>query len=106
VIIAIDFDGVLHDFKNPKPGRRMGEPIEGAKEALKSFKQARHKIIVLSVWGNKARIIGDWMKYYDLPFDEITNIKPAADWYIDDNGYRFENWKDTINAIMAPKEVR
>jgi ribonucleotide monophosphatase NagD (HAD superfamily) len=33
-VIAVDFDGVVHDYKHPLPDRRMGEPIEGAKVAL------------------------------------------------------------------------
>ncbi len=32
------------------------------------------------------------MNYYKLPFNEITNIKPQADHYIDDKAIKFENW--------------
>ncbi len=48
-ILAIDFDGVIHDFKNPIEGRRMGAPIEGTKEALDKFKSKGYKIIVFTV---------------------------------------------------------
>ena len=30
---------------------------------------------------------------------EITSEKPRAFLYIDDNGYRFENWNDTLRFI-------
>ena len=96
MILAIDFDGVIHDFKNPIQGRRMGTPIQGTKEALIKFKQRGDKIIVFTVWGDAkgTKTISDFMKYYELPFDEITNIKPQADVYLDDRAIRFINWQD------------
>ena len=95
-ILAIDFDGVIHDFKNPVVGRRMGAPIKGTKEALMGFKAHGHKIIVFTIWGDAKgqKTISDFMKYYELPFDEITNIKPQADAYLDDKAIRFTSWED------------
>ena len=49
MVIACDFDGVIHDWKHPKPGMRMGLPIDGAKEAITSLKELGHTIIVHSV---------------------------------------------------------
>jgi hypothetical protein len=94
--LAIDFDGVLHDHKNPKVGRKMGAPISGAKEALQFFRERGDRIIIHSVWGDRERIIREWMNYYLIPFDEITNIKPDADVYLDDRGLRFENWEQAL----------
>lgn len=93
-ILAIDFDGVIHDYKNPLPGRRMGPPIEGAKDALESYVAAGHEVIVFSVWGHDAgaTTIEKWMHYYKIPFHSITNIKPKADLYLDDHGKKFERW--------------
>ena len=31
--------------------------------------------------------------------EKVTSEKPHAKIYIDDNGYRFENWEDTIKDI-------
>lgn len=93
--LAIDFDGVVHDSKNPIAGRRMGAPLAGAKEALTEL-NFDHKIIIFSVWakGKGAITITDWMNYYDIPFTEITNIKPQADVYLDDKAIRFTSWSD------------
>lgn len=91
-ILAIDFDGVIHDNKNPLPGRRMGLPIKGAKFTLEYFKDRGFKIIIHSVWGNKGSVIEAWMQYHGLPFDKITNIKPDADYYIDDKAVTFTTW--------------
>ena len=96
MILAIDFDGVIHDYKNPIEGRKMGAPIVGTRDALLSFRQRGHKIIVFSVWADisKRKVISDFMNYYRLPFDSITNIKPDADFYIDDKAIRFSSWSN------------
>lgn len=91
---AIDFDGVIHDRANPLPGKRMGGPIEGARDALVTLKEHDcfiiiHSTMALSPTGRKA--IEDWMSYYDIPYDVIRE-KPAADVYLDDKGERFEGW--------------
>lgn len=97
MIIAVDFDGVIHDYKNPIPGRKMGAPMEGAKQGLEYFRRNGFKIIVFTVWGGTdqgKKTIKDFMNYYILPFNEITNIKPQADYYLDDKAIRFTSWKD------------
>lgn len=99
LILAIDFDGVIHDFKNPLTGRRMGAPINGAKEALEFFKKRGDTIIIHSVWGDKPKAISDFMVYYGLPFDSITNIKPNADVYLDDKAVRFTNWEEVCHSL-------
>lgn len=101
MIFAIDFDGVIHDHKNPIKGMRMGKPIEGTDEALRRLKSRGHKIIVFSVWGDEKgkKTIEDFMKFYGLLFDEITNIKPHADYYLDDKAVRFTKWEDFFNLL-------
>ena len=74
----------------------MGGPMEGAKEALEALKAKGDTIIIHSVWGNDQKTIGDWMKYYQIPFDEITNVKPQADYYIDDKAIRFTSWDKVV----------
>lgn len=95
-VLAIDFDGVIHDNKNPIPGRKMGLPIEGAKEAVTKYYLRGHRIIIFSVWANERgkKVIADWLKYYVIPFNDITNIKPEADVYLDDKAVRFTTWND------------
>lgn len=103
MILAIDFDGVIHDFKHPIKGRRMGAPILGTKEALQDFKKRGHTIIVHTVWGDEKgqKTIGDFMKYYGIPYDSITNIKPQADFYIDDKAIRFQDWDSMMSYIKS-----
>ena len=98
-IIAVDFDGVVHDFKNPVPGRSMGGPIEGTLDAFNLLRDAGYQIIIFSVRGN-AQYMVDWLNYYNVPYSSITNVKPNADFYIDDKGLRFTNWPDIIKQII------
>lgn len=103
---AIDFDRVVHDADNPVQGRRMGPPIEGAKDALKDIRNAGNEIIIFTVWGGTDQgrdTIKKWMQYYEIPFDSITNVKPNADIFIDDRAVRFIDWKD-LNAYKSLAE--
>ncbi len=100
-VIAIDFDGVTHDYKNPIKGRRMGEPIKGTQQALTTLKERGYYIVIHSVWAdtNGKKTIADFMHYYKLSYDEITNVKPHAQYYIDDRAIRFTNWKEVLNQV-------
>lgn len=99
MILAIDYDGVIHDINNPVPGKRMGRPMPGAEDAMEDLKQAGHKLIIHSVRGDKPKVIADWCDYYDVPYDEITNIKPQADLYIDDKALHFDSWTQVMNLL-------
>ena len=95
--IAIDFDGVIHDHLHPKPGRRMGSPIIGAKEALEQFRNRGDEIVIFTARAKNetdTKVVHDWMIYYSIPFDQITNIKQACDVYIDDKAIHFTKWED------------
>lgn len=100
--IAVDFDGTVHDVKNPIEGKRMGGVISGAKESLDTFKRKGYKIVIFCVWAkdeNSIEIIANWMNYWDCKFDVITNIKPQADAYIDDKGIYFNNWPSVMETL-------
>ena len=96
MILSIDFDRTIHDIDHPI--KKMGPPIEGAREALQGFHSEGHKIIIFSC-RRDSKVIADWIEYFQIPYDDITNIKPHCDFYIDDNAIRFINWKDTISII-------
>jgi len=109
--IAIDFDGVIHNSdKGWFDGTCYGEPLPGAIESIKELSKY-YKIIIFTVKAKPDRplvngktgyeLIEEWFKKYGI-FDyitEITHEKPRAFLYIDDNGFRFTNWIDTLKWI-------
>lgn len=103
MVIAIDFDGTIHDWNNPKPGMRMGPPMPGAKDALQSFKASGHTIYIFTVRGGpgERKHVEDWLHYYDIPFDWVTNVKIPADWYIDDRAIHFTDWTQAVQRVFT-----
>ncbi len=102
MILAIDFDGTIHDNLNPVPGRRMGPPIPGAKEALEYYHNQGHTIHIYTIWDpSKHYAIMDWMVYYRIPFDLVTNRKQNAHVYVDNRAVRFTDWGETVENINA-----
>tara|TARA_Y100001936_G_C15475617_1_gene360908 strand:- start:62 stop:460 length:399 start_codon:yes stop_codon:yes gene_type:complete len=109
--VAIDFDGVIHNFdKGWHDGTCYGEPLPGSIEAIKNLSK-KYNIIIFTAKAKKNRplvngktgveLVKEWLEKYDLLdyVNEITSEKPRAKIYIDDNGYRFENWAKTLNDI-------
>ena len=95
--IAIDFDNVICDPDNVDPGYKMGNPIPGAREALIQLR--RHfKVIIFTVRGDRL-YLREWLEYYKIPFDDITDKKPNTDYYIDDKAIKFTNWPEVLKEI-------
>lgn len=100
-IIAIDFDDTIHDKQNPQPGYKMGPPTAGARSALLQFRELGYEIYIHCHWADSPRsikTIQDWLLYFDMPFDTISNIKPNAEAFIDNRAVRYENnWDEIIS---------
>lgn len=102
MILACDFDEVIHDKSHPLEGRRMGAPIDGAKRCLEEFRKEGHEVIVFTVMATSehgTKAVEDWMKYYEIPYDSVTSIKPNADVFIDDKAIRFIDWDKTLKEM-------
>lgn len=99
MVIGVDFDGVLHDPNNRKPGRKMGEPVEGAIDSMKRLSYSGHDLIIHTVRGGEPKHVEDWLKHFEIPYHSVTNIKPNADLYLDDRGYRFVSWTNAMEHI-------
>lgn len=100
--IAIDLDGTIHDPFNVNKGYKMGQPIPGATQAIKYLQDRGHEIIIFPTWADnqqRRKAIVDWLTYFQVPFDDITSVKPDADFYIDNNAIRFESWAQTLDFI-------
>lgn len=109
--IAIDFDGVIHNSDlGWHDGTCYGLPINGSLDSIKELSK-KYKIIIFTAKAKPDRPlvngktgiehVTEWLTdngFIDY-VTEITSEKPRAELYIDDNGYRFENWTDTIKFI-------
>lgn len=109
--IAIDFDGVLHNSnKGWGDGTCYGDPLPGSIDAIKQL-SIKYNIVIFTAKAKPDRplvngktgvdLVKEWLSKYEILdcVSEVTSEKPRAELYIDDNGYRFENWKDTLNFI-------
>jgi 5'(3')-deoxyribonucleotidase len=109
--LAIDFDGVIHNaYKGWHDGTCYGDPLPGSLEALLNLSE-KYNIVIFTAKAKPDRPLVDgktgvthvleWLEKHNVSqyVDLVTSEKPRAELYIDDNGYRFENWKDTLNFI-------
>ena len=109
--VAIDFDGVIHnDTKGFHDGTIYGDIIDGSQDAIKQIAQTYH-IVIFTAKAKKERplinnmtgteLVWEWLQKHDLDqyVDEVTAEKPRAFLYIDDRGYRFNNWSDTLSFM-------
>lgn len=113
--IAIDFDGVIHDDnKGFHDGTCYGDPIPGSLESIKELSK-EYKIIIFTAKAKPCRplingktgkeLVIEWLTKNNFMeyINEVTAEKPRAFLYIDDNGYRFKNWKNAINFVKKIK---
>jgi hypothetical protein len=109
--LAIDFDGVIHNMnKGFHDGTCYGTPFPGSLKAIRKLSK-KYRIIIFTAKAKADRplvdgktgiqLVKEWLDKYDILdcITEITAEKPRAILYIDDNGYRFKNWNDTLNFI-------
>ena len=111
-VVAIDFDGVIHDHNlGFHDGTIYGNPLEGALESIKTLSDMGFTIKIYSCKCHPdrplingmtgAELLQEWLEKNEVMccIDEIVWGKPHAMVYIDDKGYRFENWKDTMTFM-------
>jgi hypothetical protein len=105
VIVALDFDGVLHDPYDREPGRRMGRPLEGALEACRKMADAGHQLVVFTVRAKDQQStehVTAWLRHFGFPPMAVAITKPAADVYIDNRAIRFTTWSEFWQSLHGP----
>lgn len=103
LILAIDWDNVIHDRQHPVAGKKLGGLMEGAEEALDDLYRAGYTIIIHTTMANSPsgrKAVVDWLQYYGIDYHEIVP-KPKADYYIDDKAIKFKNWDQALQEIGA-----
>jgi hypothetical protein len=109
--LAIDFDGVIHNAdKGWFDGTCYGTPLPGSLDSLRLLSK-KYNIIIFTAKAKEDRplvngktggeLVLEWLEKYKVSqyVKSITSEKPRASFYIDDNGYRFVNWEETLKFI-------
>lgn len=102
MILAIDFDGVIHDPTRKQKGSKMGVPMPGAVLALAKLNDAGHTIIIHTIHATtyqQRQAVRNWLLWFETRCDDITSIKPGADFYIDNKALEFVDWERTLQRI-------
>jgi len=74
----------------------MGEPMPWAIQGMTRLKQRGHTIIIHTVRGNHPKHVADWLDFFKIPYDQVTDVKPNADCFIDDKAVTFRGWDKLI----------
>ena len=105
--IAIDFDGVVHAYSRGFEGLEnvYDDVHPGARSAIASLNKAGYKLIIMS--SRPAYVIRSWLKKHALDsyFNDVTNIKRPASFYIDDHAIEFkkgseDSWTSALDKIL------
>jgi len=109
--IAIDFDGVIHKYSAGFQGldNAYDPPTPGTQEALDRFKSDGYRLIIVS--SRPVPIIKKWLEKYDMMhyFDDVSNTKHPAKYYIDDHAVRFpkgeeDAWSYVLSFIYRDEK--
>ena len=106
--IAIDFDGVIHAYSKGFQGleNAYDSPHPGAVDAITTLYEKGYRLIVVS--SRPAHVIRPWLEKFELInyFDEVTNVKRPAAFYIDDHAVEFKkgnssSWTRALEMILG-----
>jgi len=104
--IAIDFDGVIHQYSRGFQGleNAYDPPMPGARCSLTILRDLGYRLIIVS--SRPVAVINEWLRKEKMDhfFDDVSNTKHPARYYIDDHAIRFEKesenaWEDTLKLI-------
>jgi len=112
--LVIDIDGVIatgtvKDVYSEEAGWAYENCtlVEGAKEALSELCKEYRIVLSSSRWKSDLRKTMVWIRENHLEnyIEEVQlGLKPSAVAYIDDKGYRFESWEQTLKDFLDGKE--
>lgn len=74
MIIAVDFDGTLHDGEYPN----IGEPSPSAIEIMQKLRQDGHYLIIWTCrHGDRLTEAINWLLENKIPFDRVNDHEPC-----------------------------
>ena len=116
--IVLDLDGVICELKKPNETYLEVKPNEDVISKMKEWKKEGHYLIIhtgrhmRTCDGNVTEVIKkigpvttEWLKKWNVPFDEIHYGKPYGDVYIDDLGITFSSVKQLEKKMKEIKPI-
>ncbi len=109
--IALDFDGVLHNYTEWTGVVPEGPPVDGALMTVGWLLAQRYSLCIFSARANDQggpEAITRWLSDNEFPPIPVSLEKPQAKLYIDDRGFRFDgDFKKVIEFLTKnPKPGR
>lgn len=111
IVIAVDFDGVLHSYTSGWTGWVPVDPPEpGAREFIDWMLAQGLEVVVTSARAHSeegAEAIRSWLAAYGFPELRVTNEKVRAAAYIDDRAvpYLGGDWDHCRSRILRLASV-
>lgn len=99
--IAVDLDGCLAQYDGNYKALEIGEPVDKAREFLRSLHELGYRIVVFTSRTNQ-EVTWHWLRSHDMAEYVliVTNVKPLAIAYVDDRAVQFDgDWSNVINRI-------
>jgi hypothetical protein len=108
----VDLDGPIFRFKGWRGLDHFGPRVPGAVRALRWLHRHGWRIIVHTCRLNTGlNPEHQHLELYEkveaalnaagIPYDAIEDRKPYADFYVDDNAVRFDNWGQVLETITS-----
>ena len=110
---CFDLDGTICENKTEGQDYADVKPLPGAVETLKRLREEGHTIIIMTarnmathnnnlgkIIAKQGPVVIEWLKKYDIPYDELLFGKPNADFFIDDKGIKLTNWENLNNSFF------
>ena len=116
--IVLDLDGVICSLKKPNETYLEVQPNEDVISKMREWKKEGHYLIIhtgrhmRTCDGDIAEVIKkigpvttEWLKKWNVPFDEMHYGKPYGDVYIDDLGITFSSVKQLEKKMKEIKPI-
>lgn len=87
----------------------MGKPMPGAVNAMNILKSQGAILVIFCLWANgetQRGAISEWLRYFNIPYDFITNVKPDVDYIIDDKAIHHTEWSETLKEINKRVQLK
>ncbi len=100
--VVFDFDGVCSSFKEGWQGKDVfGLPVKGTAELVRKIQEMGVKVALVTT-RPATPALEEWLEENGYNFDSVNDtshnppdsgkVKPIAELYVDDRGYRFDEY--------------